>query len=269
MPDAPPPVVTFTTDFGVSDSYVGAMKGALLRRCPRATLVDVTHAVPRHDVLAGSVALERAVASFPDGTTHVAVVDPGVGTDRRVLVARWAWQTVVCPDNGLLTWAWRRHGRPEVYELTWRPPAGHGEVEPSHVFHGRDILAPAAGLLAGGSAVEALARPLADDPVLLDAAPAADLRRGGVVLHVDHFGNATTNVPAALLAGAPVRDVRAGGRSLGPVRRTYQDVGPGEPLALVGSSGLLEVAVNRGSAADVLGIKVGDGIEVLAGAERG
>lgn len=256
MPEsAPPPVVTFTSDFGAADAYVAAMKGALLRHCPRATLVDVTHAVPRFDVLSGSIAVERAVASFPDGTAHVAVVDPGVGTDRRLLVARWSWQTVFCPDNGLITWAARRHGTPELYELTWRP------VGASDVFHGRDVLAPVAGMLAAGKTpIDAVAVPLVGDPVLLDVAPAADAEHGGVVLHVDHFGNATTNVPAALLRD--VGGVRASGRSLGPLRRTYGEVGKGEPLALMGSSGLLEIAVREGSAAGVLGLKVGDRVEL-------
>ena len=257
MPEsAPPPaVVTFTTDFGSADAYVAAMKGALLRHCPRATLVDVTHAVPRFDVLFGSIMLERAISSFPDGTFHVAVVDPGVGTDRRLLVAQWNWQTVICPDNGLITWAARRHGVPELYELTWRPAGA------SYTFHGRDILAPAAGMLAAGKTlIDAIAQPLVGDPVLLAAAPAADPKAGGVVLHVDHYGNATTNVPVALLRN--VREFRAGGRDLGPLRRTYGEVGKGEPLALMGSSGLLEIAVREGSAAAALGIKVGDRIEM-------
>lgn len=278
MPDADTPVVTFLTDFGLADFYVGAMKGALLRFCRAATIVDVTHAVPRHDIRFGAIMLERAVVAFPPGTVHVAVVDPGVGTARRILVARIAGQTVVCPDNGLLTWAWRRCGAGEAqgvpqamgapratgvpaqevqaYELHWRP-AAH-----SHVFHGRDIMAPAAGLIAGGTPIDRLATPIAD-PVLLDMAPATDVRQGGEILHVDHFGNATTNVPEALLAG--VRDVRVRGTSVGPPRRMYGDVDPGRPLALVGSSGLLEIAVREGSAAGQLGLSVGDRVAMEVG----
>ena len=249
-----PPIVTVTTDFGTADFYAAAMKGAVLRQCPRATVVDVTHAVPRHDVLYGSIVLERAVDAFPPGTVHVAVVDPGVGTGRRLLVARWPGQTVVCPDNGLLTWAWRRRGpAAALYELTWRP-AAH-----SAVFHGRDIIAPAAGMLAAGTSPERLGR-WVNDPVLLDVAPATDPSTGGTIIHIDHFGNATTNVPADVLRGADVADVRAAGRSLGPLRTTYGDVARGQPLALVGSSGLLEVAVREGSAAAVLGLAVGDAV---------
>ena len=104
------PIVTLTSDFGTVDFYVAAMKAALLRTCPDARLIDVTHGVPRHDILCGSITLERAVDGFPPGTVHLAVVDPGVGTARRILVTRVKEQTVVCPDNGLVTWAWRRHG---------------------------------------------------------------------------------------------------------------------------------------------------------------
>ena len=258
MPDSAPPLVTLTTDFGQADFYVAAMKGSLLRYCPRAVLVDVTHAVPRHDILFGSFMLERAISAFPDGTIHIAVVDPGVGTHRRILVARWTWQTVFCPDNGLITWASRRHGQPDLYELTWRPPAT------SAVFHGRDIMAPAAGMLAAGSAIDAIARPAADQ-VLLDIAPATNVQHGGVILHIDAFGNATTNVPAELLIGTTTIDVQAAARSLGSLRRTYHDVPPGTPLALIGSSGLLEIAVCEGSAADVLGLCVGDRMEVTVG----
>lgn len=253
-----PPIVTFTTDFGSADFYVAAMKGALLRHCPRATAVDVTHAVPRHDVLFGAIVLEQAVDAFPPGTVHVAVVDPGVGTERRLLIARWPGQTVVCPDNGLLTWLWRRRGpAAALFELTWRPPTH------SHVFHGRDILAPAAGLLASGTPPEQVGRPAAEI-VLLDVFPATDLRAGGSILYVDHFGNTTTNVPAALFEGVDVActNVLVAGTSVGPIRRTYGDVAPGEPLALIGSSGLLEIAVREGSAAELLGLGVGARVEI-------
>src|SRR5438128_8242118 len=115
------PIITLTSDFGLVDSYVAAMKAVLIRHCPDARLIDVTHHVPRHDILCGAITLERAVDGFPPGTVHLAVIDPGVGTDRRILVARINQQTIVCPDNGLITWAWRRRGAGQAYELTWRP----------------------------------------------------------------------------------------------------------------------------------------------------
>src|SRR5687768_18436880 len=121
-PSPPPsytgrPIITLTSDFGTSDFYVAAMKAVLLRACPEARLIDVTHAVPRHDVLCGSITLERAVDGFPPGTIHLAVIDPGVGTGRRLLVAELNGQTVVCPDNGLITWPWHRLGPGRAHEI--------------------------------------------------------------------------------------------------------------------------------------------------------
>ena len=250
------PIVTLTSDFGTSDFYVAAMKAVLLRASPEARLIDVTHAVPRHDILCGSITLERAVDGFPPGTTHLAVVDPGVGTDRRLLVAEVKQQRVVCPDNGLITWSWRRHGGGRAYELLWRP-----EREASYTFHGRDIMAPCAGMLAAGVPLGELARPL-DTPVLLDVAPSDG--GGGVarVIHVDAFGNATTDLSHELLGERRLRAVRVKGRDLGRLRRTYWDVPPGKPLALIGSSGLLEIAVRDGSAAQDLGLRVGDEVDI-------
>lgn len=264
MPSAPEavarhggrPIVTLTSDFGTVDFYVAAMKAALLRTCPEARLIDVTHGVPRHDLLCGSITLERAVDGFPPGTVHLAVVDPGVGTDRRLLLTRMHEQTIVCPDNGLLTWAWRRHGGGRAHELTWRP------VRPaSDTFHGRDILAPVAGMLASGKPIAELARPI-DDPVLLDVMPTDGTQSPVKVIHVDVFGNATTNLSREMLGRRRIHAVRAQGRDLGRLRRTYWDVAPGKPLALMGSSGLLEVAVRDGSAAQALGMRVGDEVAV-------
>src|SRR6476659_3016602 len=124
------PIITLTSDFGLADSYVAAMKAVLIRHCPQARLIDVTHYVPRHDILCGSITLERAVDGFPASTIHLAVVDPGVGTDRRILVTRVKEQTIVCSDNGRVTWAWRRHGGGRAHELTWRPARA-----PSYTFH--------------------------------------------------------------------------------------------------------------------------------------
>jgi S-adenosylmethionine hydrolase len=252
----PRPIVTLTSDFGTVDFYVAAMKAALLRTCPDARLIDVTHNVPRHDILCGSITLERAVDGFPPGTVHLAVVDPGVGTDRRILVARVKEQTIVCPDNGLVTWAWRRHGGGRAFELKWRPVR-----TPSDTFHGRDIMGPAAGMIASGTHIGELARPI-DDPVLLDVTPTDGSAGQARVIHVDVFGNATTNLSRELLGQRRIRAVRASGRDLGRLRRTYWDVAPGKPLALIGSSGLLEVAVRDGSAAQELAVRVGDEVEV-------
>jgi hypothetical protein len=249
------PIVTLTSDFGTVDFYVAAMKAALLHTCPDARLIDVTHGVPRHDILCGAITLERAVDGFPPGTVHLAVVDPGVGTDRRLLVAEANRQIVVCPDNGLMTWTHRRHPGVRWRELTWRPS------KHSDVFHGRDILAPAAGMLAAGAPIESIAREISN-PVLLDVEPTAGERGVARVIHIDVFGNASTNLIHESLGDRRVRAVRIRGRDLGRLRRTYWDVAPGKPLALIGSSGLLEVAVRDGSAQQELGLKVGDEVAV-------
>lgn len=218
-------------------------------------MIDVTHEVPRHDILCGSITLERAIDGFLVGTTHLAVVDPGVGTDRRILVTELNDQMIVCPDNGLITWAWRRLGRGRVFELTWRP------AHSSATFHGRDIMAPAAAMLAGGTSIAQLARPI-DNPVLLDIAPAPGLSRMATIIHLDVFGNATTNLSLQTLAAIERPRFVLHGKQLGSLHRTYWDVPPGTPLALIGSSGLLEIAVRDGSAAEDLGLRVGDQVVI-------
>ena len=251
-----PPIVTLTTDFGLTDSYVGEMKGVLLAGCPEVRIVDVTHGIPPQDVLAGGFAVERVLRAFPPGTVHVAVVDPGVGSDRRILRVDLHGQHVLCPDNGLITWAWRRLGGGVAHELTWRPP------QSSATFHGREIFAPAAAMLASDdSSAPRLSGPTVD-PILLPLTPATDQPSEAELIHIDHFGNVTTNVPVEAISARPPRVIRVARRSLGPVRRTYADVSEGEPLALIGSSGLLEIAVRNGNAAHALGLRVGDRLTI-------
>ena len=229
------------------------MKAVLVRDCPEVRLIDVTHEVPRHDLVIGSITLERAVASFPSGTIHLAVIDPGVGTSRRILVAEINGQKIVCPDNGLITWAWRRMTGGQAHQLIWRPR------QSSSTFHGRDIMAPTAAMLACGVDVAELARPI-DGPILLDISPADSMTAR--VIHIDIFGNATMNMDQKLARQRPQAQFYFGGQSLGPLRKTYSDVASGMPLALIGSSGLLEIAVREGSAEQILGLKVGDSISI-------
>lgn len=241
-------VITLTTDFGLSDAYVAQMKAAVLRLAPNARLIDITHLVPRHDILAGSFVLERAVAGFDAGAVHVGVVDPGVGTERRLIALHTRGQWLLCPDNALITWTLRRHGG-VAYQPVWRPPNA------SDVFHGRDLLAPIAAMLSTGTPIDQLGTPITD-PVLLDVAPADLDATTGRIIHIDHFGNCTTNLLVERIPPT-VRMVQAGLHALGPLRRTYADVPVGRPLALVGSSGLVEIAVRNGSAAHDLALTVG------------
>jgi S-adenosylmethionine hydrolase len=238
MPSEQRPIITLTTDFGQQDAYVAQMKAVLLRHAPLAMLVDVTHAIAPQDVLAGAIALERAVAAFGPWTIHLVVIDPTVGTGRRLLLAVIGDQIVVCPDNGLITWAMRRQGPMRAYEITWRP------LHTSATFHGRDIMAPVAGMIAAGQSPDLFCQPIAN-PVVLSVAPAIAPLSTGVIIHI-------------LLAGRDSVVVRVGPQAVGPLRNTYADVEPGKALALIGSSGLLEIAVRDGSAAQTLNLHVGD-----------
>jgi S-adenosylmethionine hydrolase len=246
-----PQIVTLTSDFGLKDAYAASMKAAILKEAPRALLIDITHEIPRQDILCGSIMLERALDGFPPGTVHLVVVDPGVGTERRVLVVEIHRQKVVCPDNGLITWAWRRLGHGQAHELIWRPSKF------SATFHGRDILGPAAGMLAAGKAITKIARKI-DNPILLDVMPARSPARRGNIIHIDHFGNATTNIPRETMGKAKM--IRIGKKRLGAPKRTYCDTAPGRALALFGSAGLLEIAVRDGSAQKSLSLRIGDEI---------
>jgi len=251
-----PPIVTLTTDFGLSDAYVAAMKGAILRHCPTAVLIDITHNVPPQDILCGSITLERAVDGFGPGAIHLAVVDPGVGTSRRILIAQIAQSLIVCPDNGLLTWTWRRRSPGKAHEITWRPTGSFSDT-----FHGRDIMAPVAAMLANGRPISEFAKPI-DDPILLEIAPAQSGSESGQIIHIDHFGNATTNIVRESLSALGRRKISVKRKRLGGFKRTYFDVAPGHPLALFGSSGLVEIAIRDGSAAKQLGLRVGDTVKL-------
>jgi S-adenosylmethionine hydrolase len=186
----------------------------------------------------------------------LAVVDPGVGTDRRILVTQIRESLIVCPDHGLITWAWHRLGPGRAGELIWRP-----KTRPSDTFHGRDIMAPAAGMLAAGISIARLSRSI-DDPVLIDVAPSKAPARSGWVIHIDHFGNATTNIARESLRSIARLTVQVARKRVGRFKRTYFDAAPGSPLALFGSSGLVEIAVRDGSAAKQLGLRVGDPVVI-------
>ena len=251
-------IVTLLTDFGLSDGYVGQMKGALLRLAPPAALVDLTHLVPPHDVRGGAFQLWAAVLAFPPGTVHLAVVDPGVGTARRALAIRARrGDFLVGPDNGLLAPALDRLGGLQAAVALSVPPAA------SRTFHGRDVFAPAAGALAAGIPIEELGeRVSALDRSAAFPVPerrARSLR--GVVLWCDGFGNLVTNLPAEILP--PTFDVRVAGRMVrGAPHASYQAVPPGRPLALVGSGGLLEISVRDGSARRRLRARAGSRVIV-------
>ena len=241
----PAPAITLLTDFGTADGYVGEMKGVLLSLAPNVPLVDVTHDVPPHDVEFGRLTLARYWRRFPAGTVHVCIVDPGVGGSRAALAVGSGGHWFVGPDNGLLS--------PALFALDAQVVALPVPPNASATFHGRDVFAPAAARLATGESLDNLGERFTD-PVRRRT-PSPYRRNDGVivgeVLTVDRFGNAITNLMAR-----PGGVVRAGEMQL-MVSRTYTDAAVGEPVALVGSSGLIEIAVRDGSAAATLGLARG------------
>jgi len=250
------PIITLTTDYGAHDHYVAVLKGVILALASDVRVVDVTHDIPPHDVESGAFVLSQIWSWFPAGTIHVAVVDPGVGSQRRVLVGRYGGSLLVVPDNGLLTFVDREH---PVEALHVAEDRRFFLSRVSSTFHGRDILAPVAAHLALGVRPERFGRP-ADRVELLDI-PFRAVRSGerlaGRVLHVDRFGTLVTNVHASQLGETPGRagawHVRVGGVDLGALRATFADVPKGEPAVLIGSGGFVEIAVNQGRAVDRFG----------------
>lgn len=258
-------MIALLSDFGLQDHYVGAMKGAILAVCAEASLVDVLHEVPPQDVAAGALALEAAYPYFPAGTVFVAVVDPGVGSGRRPIAAAAGRWLFVGPDNGLLALVLDAHPQARVRLLA--NPLFDSRPR-SAVFHGRDVFGPAGAHLASGMPFDEVG-PVVADPVRLALPRAARSPAGwdGSVLLVDRFGNLVTNLLESELAAVAGTDlgrleVRLGGKVL-PVVRTYSDVEPGRPCALVGSSGRLEIAVNCGRADGLAGAARGARVAVL------
>ena len=252
------PCIAILSDFGLSDPYVGVMKGVILGLAPDTPVLDLTHGVPPQDVLAGALMLDGAVDYFPPGTIFLCVVDPGVGSERAVLAARLGPWCFVCPDNGLLSAVLERHplrGAVAATEPTFHLP------EPGRTFHGRDIMAPVAAHWARGESMErfgpSLARPL---QLPLPRAQDADGRLLGQALYLDRFGNVITSIRREQLRRGD--QVQVGELRLELVG-TYAEVDPGAPLALVGSTGRLELSLRGGDAARQLGIARGDPVVVL------
>ncbi len=263
MPGRPVPIVTLLSDFGAGSGHPAQMKGVILGRLAGACVVDLSHEVPHFDALAGALILEACVPHFPAHAVHLAVVDPGVGTERRPLcVVDPEGRRLLGPDNGLLTPFLGAGARALLLSNRELVP------EPSSAtFHGRDLFAPVAAYLAGGGDAARLG-PEVKDPVRLDWPEAR--RQGdlveGVCLAADPFGNVVTSVARRHLGGEPrVAEVRVEGRAVRFVR-TYGEGEPGEILALLGSAGRLEIAVREGNAARTLGVGRGARVEVrLAG----
>jgi S-adenosyl-L-methionine hydrolase (adenosine-forming) len=252
------PIITLTTDFGTNDSLVGAMKGVILNINPAARIVDINHHVAPYDILDGALAIANAYRYFPPRTIHVVVIDPGVGTERRPILVSGEKQYFIAPDNGVLSMIFERETC-TVRHVT----AEHYFMRPlSPTFHGRDVFAPVAAWLTKAWQTEAFGEAIADfvrftTPKAKPAGQAVT----GVVLHVDVFGNLMTNltakdVPAIAAATGTIR-LAVNGKEVRRIVRTFGDGTPGEPIAVFGSAGYLEIAVNRGNASRTLGVNRG------------
>ncbi|MFM8532875.1 MAG: S-adenosyl-l-methionine hydroxide adenosyltransferase family protein [Acidimicrobiia bacterium] len=249
------PVVALLTDFGTRDHYAGTLKGVVLSVCPDATLVDIAHDIPAHDVMSGALELAACYRYFPHGTIFLVVVDPGVGSSRRGVAADIGDYKFVAPDNGVLSAVFADTPPKKVVELTERK---YALPTVSRTFEGRDRFAPAAGFLAKGVALVALGKTLPNYQTIALARPVADqgeLR--GSVVRVDRFGNLITDIDRRTFeqfsANASIA-IEVGGREIPRIVGTYADAPPDELCALFGSTDHLEVAINAGDAAATLGL---------------
>ena len=257
------PIITLTTDYGSSDHFTAVMKGVILSINPEVNVVDITHSVIAHDILDGALAIGQAYKYFPPKTVHVVVVDPGVGTNRRPILVAGDQHYFVAPDNGVLSSVYDQSESLHV----WNIISEHYFRQPvSKTFHGRDIFAPVAAWLTKSWQTSAFGEPITD--FVRFATPKAKVNGNkiqGIVLRADHFGNLITNVTAGdvpdLAAASGKLKINVGNGQITNVVETFAQGAPGEAVGLIGSSGYLEISVNRGNASRTLG--VGRGAEVI------
>ena len=259
------PILTLTTDFGTKDGFVGTLKGVIWSICPNAQIADISHEISAQNVLEGALALWRAYPFFPEGTIHLAVVDPGVGTSRRPIAAHLGGHSFVGPDNGLFTPMYedaeKKGWRLDIVQLTNKK---YFLQDISHTFHGRDIFAPVAAHLVNGVPLADLG-PVIADPVRLSM-PKPEKTVDGWRAHVivvDVFGNCTTDLPAESLTELTNVIFRLRGREVIGLVASYGHEQPGQLVALVDSENYVEIAIVNGSAAKTLGAQVGDMVEVV------
>jgi S-adenosyl-L-methionine hydrolase (adenosine-forming) len=259
-------IITLLTDFGLRDHFVGSMKGVILSLTPDVNLVDISHLIPPQDVFTGAFTLGQAWQSFPSGTIHLAVVDPGVGTARKAIAASAGGHFFVAPDNGILTYVMEEEGF-AAFEIT----ADHYFRKPvSNTFHGRDVFAPIAAGIGKGIPLHQLG-PELRQPVKLNIPAPKKIKENliqGVILSVDQFGNLITNLkPTDILPASKI--VLSGQREIPNFCNTYNEGAPGEAFMLTGSTGYIELAVKNGSAASLLSLKAGAPIALILQENRG
>ncbi len=242
-------VITLCTDFGIADHYAGVMKGVILGINPDAVIIDITHSIPKFDVLTGALTLSSSYDYYPEGTIHIAVVDPGVGSERKPIAMEADGSYFVGPDNGLFSMIFRRSSNKRITEIT---NTDYMMNHVSRTFHGRDIFSPAAAHISMGVNINELGDEVSS-PVTLELPEPVVLpgRVTGEIIHLDSFGNLVTNVPSKMVKSGS--EVFVGELSLGAPKSSYGSVKRGELLCIVGSSGYLEISVNQGSAYEALG----------------
>jgi S-adenosylmethionine hydrolase len=260
----PSGIITLTTDFGLSDPYVAMMKGVILSINPSARLVDVTHQIGTGSISQAALLIRETFPYFPEGTVHLAVVDPGVGSNRRLIALHAGAHFFVGPDNGLFWPVFQDFGDAKAVHLT---QPGHFLPSITETFHGREIFAPVAAHLSLGLSLESLGPSIHDLAKL--TIPQPIVKEGvlcGQIIRVDNFGNLVTNIPSGdlqnFLQSGPPRIV-AGKLVIRKLSRIYADCEEGEPLALINSSNLLEIAVNLGRASEYIGLKDGEIVGAL------
>jgi S-adenosylmethionine hydrolase len=260
-------VITLTTDFGLADHFVGVMKGVILNINPEVDLVDLTHLIASHDIFDGAFLIAESYRYFPPGTIHLVVVDPGVGSNRRPILARTPNQKFVAPDNGVLSFVYDREESCEVRHMT----ADQYFLKPvSNTFHGRDIFSPAAGWLSKGVEAERFGELITDYVRLAVPKPQRSSGRTvtGAILRVDNFGNVLTNftpkdVPA-LFSETPIAfTILINGHAITRLATSYCAGEPSELFAILGSAGYLEVSTYQGSAARVLNARRGGEVKLV------
>jgi S-adenosylmethionine hydrolase len=258
----PNPLITLTTDFGLSDHYVGAMKGVILRIWPAARIVDISHGVGAFEIAEGAFLLAQAYRFFPKGTVHVVVVDPGVGTSRRPILVQAAGQYFIAPDNGVLSIVYAREAhkvRAITNERYFLQPV-------SQTFHGRDVFSPVAAHLASGIKPARFGKPITDYLRLNFDKPERTGRRAwtGTILKIDRFGNMVTNFSVEDFPdlGKGSFEMAVGPQRVGVLARNYAECGPGELFVIAGSSGFYEISVGQASAAKLLGCAAGAPVEL-------
>ena len=262
-----PPIITLTTDYGTSDHLVGAIKGVILNINPEVTLVDITHNVLPYDVLDGALTIAQAYKYFPPRTIHLVVVDPGVGTQRRPILVAGDQHYFVAPDNGVLSVVYDQ----QASLSAWHIAAEHYFLHPvSNTFHGRDIFAPVAAWLSKSWQTSAFGEQVMD--LVRFSLPKPKINGAivkGIVLRVDNFGNLVTNVKPEdapnLIAPDGKFTIRVGSAEVKRIVQTFAQGDPGEPFGIIGSSGFLEISVNKGNAARALSAARGAEVSVELG----